>query len=274
MFEQEAGNMKAGFLKFCDYLGKQPTESEIESFIEKTFWVKVVRESDAYTSLRMSKRKSSRYFSVEGIDNLASAAGTGRPVVILTGHFGSFFIPAIAFSHHGFSVYPVARSVDESPETPPPTRCYLKLNYRFSEMRFDSRYIYTDFSGKIGREVVNLARKCGIFWVAIDLPKRLFPSRRYPVNFFGRRASFPSGIIPWALKKKAIFLTAWNGVEGIADHSFYRHLEVEKPFPEDLDAGGIIQIYADRLAAQVARQPWQWLAIQVIHQFNEEGGDG
>lgn len=272
LFEQEMDFMKQGFLTLCDYLGKIPCESEIASFIEKTFWVKIVRESDAYTSLRMSTNKSSEYFRVEGIGNLASVVDGIRPIIILTGHIGSFFIPAIAFSHLGFNVYPIARTVDTSPATPRSAQYYQKLNYKLSEMRFSSKYIYTNFSGKINREIVSLSRKGGIFWAAIDFPRRLYSYKRYPVRFFGKPSSLPSGIIPWGIRKNAIFLTAWNTIENIDNRIFYRHLTIDKPILGTLDTASILQTYADRLSDRITEQPWQWLALQIIQQYDESGG--
>ncbi|HET6516305.1 MAG TPA: hypothetical protein VFG09_14185 [Thermodesulfovibrionales bacterium] len=272
MFEPEKEFMKKGYLTLCKYTGGTASEQETESFLERTFWVKVIRESDAYTSLRMSGKKIDRYFRVEGIENLKSVIGDKRPAIILTGHFGSFFIPAIAFTHLGYDVYPIARTVDTSPATPLPTQYYLKLNYWLSEMRFSSRYIYTNFSGKIDREVVSIGRRGGIFWAAIDLPRRLYHYKRLPVTFFGRQSSLPGGIIPWGIKRGAVFLTAWNSIEGIDSGNFYRLLTIDGMIPEGLDTGEILQIYSDRLAERVSMQPWEWLPIQVIDQFDESEG--
>ena len=65
MYEPEIGFMRNGFMTLCDYLKRPLSEPEIEDFVRKTFWVKVVRESDAYTSLRMSKKNLARYFRAE-----------------------------------------------------------------------------------------------------------------------------------------------------------------------------------------------------------------
>lgn len=269
MFEPEMGFMKKGFLTLCDYLGSPPDKSEVESFVDKAFWVKIVRESDAFTSLRMSKKKSTEYFHVEGIENLASVNDGIRPVVMLTGHIGSFFIPAIAFSHFGFNVYPIARTVDNSPDAPLPAQYYQKLNYRLSEMRFSSKYIYTNFSGKIDRDIVSLSKKGGIFWAAIDLPRKLYGYKRYPVKFLGKQSSLPAGIIPWGIKKNAVFLTAWNSIEGFDSKKFYRNLTIDNPIPEGLDTISVLQTYADRLSDIIAKQPHQWLGLQIIKQFDE-----
>lgn len=268
-FEPEIPSLRDGIVTLYDYLGRSTSEADIEDVIRKTFQVKVVRESDAYTSLLMSKKKLTRHFHVEGLENLSSVADGQCPVVLLTGHYGSFFIPAIAFSHLGFTVYPIARTVDTSSATPLPTQYYLKLNYRLSELRFSSRYIYTDFTGKINRDIISIAGRGGIFWTAVDLPRRLYPHRHLPVKLFGRPATLPSGFIRWAVKKSAIFLTAWNSVEVSSGGEYYRRLTIDKPVPDNSTASSVLQAYADRLSDRVARDPWQWMGLQIISQFYE-----
>ncbi len=264
--------MKSGFTSLCDYLKRPVNVQDMETFIRRAFWVKVVRESDTFTSLRMSKNKVSRYFDIEGIGNLASVADGQRPIILLSGHCGSYYTAAIALAHLGYKVYPVARSADTSPATPRLTRYYVKLNYQFSEMRLSSRYIYTNYSGKIDREIVAIAKNGGVFWAAIDHPGRLYNIKRRPVTFFGMEATLPAGLISWALRRDAVFLTAWNSVEGIDEKRFYRRLVIDGPILET-NTDSILQQYADRLSKRVAAEPWQWLALQVIHQFFENEQD-
>ncbi|MEJ2697019.1 MAG: hypothetical protein P8013_10260, partial [Candidatus Sulfobium sp.] len=148
-FDRDLSGLKDGYVSLCRYLGKEPTAAEKEEVARRSLWVKLIRESDAYTCLRMTPRNIHRYFHFKGLENLKAAEDQGRPVILLTGHIGSFFIPAIAFGAAGFTVYPVARSVDRSGETPYPTRLYLELNYKLSEKRFPGKYLYSDFSGKL-----------------------------------------------------------------------------------------------------------------------------
>lgn len=264
----EVAAAREGFKELCARLGITPTAPEIESVIGKSLLVRIVRESDAYTSLRMSRRFLHRYFEVEGIENLESAARKNRPVIILSGHTGSFFIPSIAFSHMGFNVYTLVRSVDRSPVTPHLTRIYQALNYRLTQRRFSASYIFTDFSGRIDRSIDLALQTDGILWAAIDIPGTLYPHKHMPVIFLGREASLPSGLIQRALKKKAIFLTAWNTVAAQADGNFIRKLSIDRPIDETAEAKTVLQVYADRLSSLIAKQPWQWLGLQIINQYN------
>lgn len=267
-FEPEIPSFRNGYEALAGYIGKKITEAEIDSVIQKIYWVKVVRESDAYTSLRMSRKHLHRYFRFEGIDSLRSLRKENRPIIILTGHIGSFFIPSIAFHHLGLEVYPIARSVDKSPATPLSNRLYLTLNYRLPERRFSAKYILTDFSGRIDRKIVSVSKNNGIFWVAIDFPWRVYQYKHLPVRLFGQAATLPSGIIRWGIKKKAIFLTGWNSIEADSK-GFYRLLSIDGPI-EETDAQAVLQVYVDRLSECVIKQPWQWMALPVIRQYMEE----
>jgi lauroyl/myristoyl acyltransferase len=267
--EPEIRFMKEGFMTLCDYLKKPVSETEIEAFVRKAFWVKVVRESDAYTCLKMSKKQFSNYFDVRGVEHLREAMGKKRLIILMSGHFGSFYTAKIAFSHLGFIVHPIARTVDYSAVTPLATSLYTEVNYRFTQLRYLGKYVFTDFSGKIDRAIVDLSKSGGILWVTVDVPYRLYPYKHLQVKLFGKPSTLPAGLIQWAVRKEAIFLTAWNSVEFSNSRRFYRLLTVDEPIPDGSAATTVLQAYADRLSEKVLRQPWQWLGIQVIHQFNE-----
>jgi lauroyl/myristoyl acyltransferase len=265
--------VKDGYVSLCRYLDRQPTAAEAEEVATKSLWVKLIRESDAYTCLKMTPKNIERYFHFKGLENLKAAEGQGRPVILLTGHIGSFFIPAIAFAATGFTVYPVARSVDRSGETPYPTRLYLELNYKLSSRRFPGKYLYSDFSGKIDRSIATVARKNGILWTAIDMPRRLYPYKRCPVTLFGRMSSLPSGMIQWGIKKNAIFLTAWSTVDFSEEGGFYRLLTVDSSIPQETGVESVLREYANRLTQCIAEKPWQWMGLPIIEQYDESGGN-
>jgi lauroyl/myristoyl acyltransferase len=268
VFEEEIPLIRNGYEVLAGYLKRPVSESDVGDLLRKAFLVRIVRESDAYTSLRMSGKKVERYFRFEGMDHLDAARNERRPVIILTGHIGSFFIAPIAFHHLGYEVHPIARTVDTSAATPRLNRLYLSLNYRLPETRFPARYLLTDFAGKIDRRVVSISKKNGIFWVAIDFPWRLYQHKHLPVRLFGRPATLPSGIVRWGIKKNALFLTGWNTVEE-GPEGFYRLLSVDGPLEDQKDAGAVVQAYADRLSERVAKSPWQWMALPAISQYGE-----
>lgn len=263
--------MRAGYLRLCEYQNKIAAEADADLFLKKAFWVKIIRESDAYTVLRMSRPKLDHYFEIKGMQNLEEAVASGRPVILLSAHVGSFFTGAVALSQLGIKVYPVARSVDNLLASDRPTQFYMKLNLILSGMRLSpTRYIFEDFiSGRFDRRIAELGRKGGIFAINIDLPPQGFPHNRHPVIFLGRRSSLPSGVVRWGVRKKAIFLTGWNCIEGFDNCQFHRSITVEAPIFPDNDAGAVLQTYADRLSDLVFKQPWQWMYMPNINDYAE-----
>jgi lauroyl/myristoyl acyltransferase len=272
ILSEELARTREGYIILCRRLNRPVSEAEAEDCVKKSLWVKLIRESDAFSSLKMGPRTIKRYFRINGIENLRSVTATGKPVILLTGHIGSFFIPAIAFSSEGYIVYPVARSVDRSNATPLATQLYLTLNYRLSGTRFPGKYLFTDFSGRIDRDIITVLRNSGILWTAIDMPRRLYAHKRLPVILFGKPSSLPSGIIQWGLKKNAVFLTSWNTVEISDNGNYCRHLTVDPPISAEPTVESILQVYADRLTKQIGEKPWQWMGLQIIKQYDESEG--
>ena len=270
--EPEAPAIRNGLNLLFEYLKKPVDKPGIEDLVKKALWVKIVRESDAFASLRMTKKRLYRYFRIEGIEHLIEAADRKRPVVLLSSHFGSFYTLAIGASVSGIPLYPIARTVDNSSASPLVWRLYARANYAFTEKRLTARYLYTDFSGKVDRSIVSLLKAGGVFLAMIDLPLTLFPHKRIPVELFGLPSSLPSGFVQSGLRYNAIFLTAWNTVEHDTNGDFYRFLKIEGPMPEGLNAQEVLQRYADRLTNQIVEKPWQWMGLQIISQYNESVG--
>jgi lauroyl/myristoyl acyltransferase len=266
VFEGEISSIREGITTLWNFCGKTPKDSDIEDAVDKALWVKLVRESDGYSALRMTKKNLYRYFQIEGIENLYVSMQTNRPIVLLTGHIGSYVVPLIALSHLGFRVYPIAGKVNHPVMA---TRLFLSLYHTLVKRRLPTPYIYTDLKGKIDRSIIPILNAKGILWVALDLPKSMFPVTRMPVTFSGRTASLPSGLIQWGLKKNAVFLTAWNTVETIDNIHFIRKLRIDAPIETGLDAQGILQIYADRLSEIICREPWQWMQLNIIREYDE-----
>ncbi len=269
ILKTEVHLLREGTRQLLSYKNPQkgPEESEVEEIVYKSLMVKITRDSDAYSCLGMKKRRMKRYFRIEGIENLEECFNRGRPLIILTGHYGSFFIPPIFFWYLGYPVYPVARSVDRSPATPLSTRIYLTLNYKFAERRFPARYIYTNFSGFIDRTVIEVMRNKKILWTAIDIPERLYPYKRIPVKLFGRPSSLPAGIVQWGIKKRALFTTAWCRIN-ISGGSTVRVITIDKEIDND-HPEEVLQIYADRLTDRVFNEPWQWMGLPIVSQYEE-----
>jgi len=270
--EPEVPAIRNGFNLLFEYLKKQVDKPVMEDLVKKALWVKIVRESDAFASLRMTRKHLDSYFRIEGIEHLIEAADRKRPVVLLSSHFGSFYTLAIGATVSGIPIYPIARTVDDSPASPLVWRLYAKANYALTEKRLTARYIYTNFSGKVDRSIVSLFKAGGVFLAMIDLPRTLFPHKRISVELFGFPSSLPSGLVQSGLRYNAIFLNAWNMVERDTNGNFYRFLKIEGPMPDGLNAQEVLQRYADRLTKQIVEKPWQWMGLQIVSQYNESEG--
>ncbi len=271
-FEPEIPSVKEGISALYKYIGQSPGEAEIDDIVKKTFLVKIVRESDAYACLKMTRRNFSNYFKVTGIEHLSDAARSNRPVVLLTAHFGSFYSELVGLSLLGIPVSAVARLVDYSSVTPLAKSLYDLTNYRLTELKSLRKYIFTDFSGNVDRAILDVINSSGILLCCIDLPKKLYPYKHMPVTFFGEAGSLPGGLIHWAIRKNAIFLTALNAVDLVEGGKPGRSLTIY-PFRGDSNVGSVLQWYADLLAARVVEQPWQWLPLPIISQYSEKEGE-
>ncbi len=267
--EPEIDLIRNGFLKLFGYIERSSDGSEIEELVRKALWIKIVRESDAFTALKMSKQNLYRYFRIEGIEHLEEACGSNRPVILLTAHLGSFYTLSIPASFSGIPIYPIARTVNKSPDSPLAWQLYAKANYAFTEKRLLSHYIYTNFSGRIDRSIIALLKNGKTFLGLLDLPPTLYPYKRVPVKFLGIPSSLPSGLIQLGIKYNAIFMTAWNLIEHNDAGNFYRTLKIENRLPDSLNISEILQCYADRLSDIIMEEPWQWMCIPIVNQFDE-----
>jgi lauroyl/myristoyl acyltransferase len=267
----EAGAIRQGFTTLCNYTGTAITESEMENVIEKSLWVKIVAESDIYLPIKMSTSTVDRYVAINGLDHISPFLKGSRPIVLLSAHTGSFNVSAIALLKLGIPVYVIARKFAFVRSLHPAKQLFMWLHHRLITMRFPVRYIYTDFAGKIDRAIMPAMEGGNIILALIDIPRFMFPHKRIPVSMFGRTSSLPSGFILWALRKRAIFLTAWSMVEMLPGARHCRSLIIQEAIPDGADVNVISQVYADRLSELVAREPWQWMELPIINRYDESG---
>jgi lauroyl/myristoyl acyltransferase len=267
LFDSEIWSIREGIVTLWDFCGKATNDADINAAVDKALGVKLLRESDCYNSLRMTKKNLHKYFHLEGMENLHASIQTGRPIVLLTGHIGSFVVPLIALSKLGFRVYPIAGNVTHPVAA---TRSFISFYHALIKRQLPTSYIYTDLKGKIDRSIIPILNANGMLWVALDLPKNLSPAARIPVTFLGHTSSLPAGLIQWGLKKNVLFLTAWNTVETEDNVHFMRRLRIGEPIDSGLDAQGILQTYADRLSELLCREPWQWMQLDIVKEFDKE----
>lgn len=241
--------------------GTDTDEQELHAACRQAMRLKIEREADAYRTLLPSPLR----FELEGLEHLQEARQQNGPIFLLTGHFGSFYTIAVALHRAGIPVFPVARTVDDSPANPKPRRLFEHLNYASTERRIGGHYLYTDFAGRMDKRVVSVCRQGGVVLVLPDLPRRLFPGGRHPVTLFDRPATLPARLFELGHKYKARFLPAWSL---IGPTRRARKLRIEAPLPTD-SVAATLQGYADSLTRAVRETPAQWMALPIIEQYFE-----
>lgn len=266
--ETEAAAFRNGFRELGGYLGFPLNEKELEQATEKALLVKLARESDAYRSIATGWGSFAPRFELEGLEHLQAAVDRRGPLILLTGHIGNFYTIPLALAPLGIVVNTLARSV--SPENAWPRRIYEQINYHFTEYAMPGRYLYTDYAGKLDRDLVKICKEGGVLTVLPDIPRALFPRRRLPVIFLGRQSSMPARMVELGLKYQATFLTVWNTIQPGENFTFRRVVRIEEPFPERQGVDEILQTYADRLTILLSREPWQWMAASIVRQFDED----
>jgi lauroyl/myristoyl acyltransferase len=258
----------AAYLRQC-FGDSFTTVSDVE--IARRFsWIRLWRESGAYEALGLGAAES---VLLEGDTHLAAAAAQDRPLVLLTAHVGNPYLACVALATMGYSVFPVARSVDRSTATPLAVQKFLHLNYRATEPKLNNgHYLYTDYSGVLDKRIIQVLGQSGALCVnLIDMPATLYPGKRHTVSFLGRPTALPFNFIRWARKKRAMFLTFWNGFEFTLTQSEKPRQWVRiDPTIEAEDAETILQIYAERLDNLVSQEPWQWMGLPIAYQFHSD----
>ena len=187
-----------------------------------------------------------RYVTVEGNEHLERAAASGKPVILLTGHYGNWEFSSIVAALRGYPIVALARAQRNLP------RLYrLLVSYRESKgctivhkggamKRLIAALDQRQFVGIVGDQ----ASRQGIF-----------------VDFFGRPALFATGPFELAYRREAFILPAFIHRR----HGPFHRVVVEPPItlsrrqPEaDMVRAGIEQ-FAAALARHITADPGQWL---------------
>ncbi|WP_079435499.1 lysophospholipid acyltransferase family protein [Zoogloea sp. LCSB751] len=241
--------------------GAAATDEALDAACRQALHCKIEREADAYRC----QLPASPSYTIEGLPHLQAACQQKGPVFLLTGHLGSFYTIAVALQRVGIPVFPVARSVDDSPANPTPRRLFERFNYASTERRIGGHYLYTDFAGWMDKRIVSVCRQGGVVLVLPDLPRRLFPGGRHPVTLFDRPATLPARLFELGHKYKARFLPTWSLI-GTTRRA--RSLRIEAPLPTE-SVAATLQGYADSLSRIVREAPAQWMALPIIEQYLE-----
>ena len=190
-----------------------------------------------------------RYVEIVGSGVFEEAMRSQRPVMVLTGHLGSWELTSIIAALRGYPIVALARAQDKLPKL-----YALLLFYRESK---GCRIVH---KGGAMRQLIQALRQRELVGIVGDQASRqgLF------VNFFGRRALFATG--PFAIAHSAdallfpVFIHRTRG----AFHQMVIEPAIDvRALPGDKEAQvrGGVERFAGALARQVERHPGQWLWV-------------
>ncbi len=186
------------------------------------------------------------YLPFEGLEHLQGAATSGRPVVLLTGHYGNWELSAFAAALLGYPTVVLARAQQNMP------RLYrLLVSYR------ESKGCTVVHKGGAMRRLIAALNQRQMVGIVGDQATR----QGIPVEFFGRNALFATGPFSLAYSKRALIVPVFiHRVRG----PFHR-VVIEPPFelstamPEPDAVREGIERFARALARHITEDPSQWL---------------
>lgn len=197
---------------------------------------------ELYSAKEFSAR--TRHSSVEGpgLPAIRKAREENRPVIFVTGHFGSFNAARVAMIEQGFEMGVFYRPMANSWFN---TR-YIAAMGALSQPMFEQ--------GRRGMmQMVKHLRSGGVLAILTDLNAH----DGVPLRFFGKPALSPLGTAELALKFDAPLVPVW-GIR--AENGIDFNILVEDPIPRT-DAVTMTQEVNDRLEAQVRERMDQWFWI-------------
>ena len=187
-----------------------------------------------------------RYVTIEGRDRLEQAVASGRPVILLTGHYGNWELSSIVAALRGYPIVALARAQQKFP------RLYrLLVSYR------ESKGCTIIHKGGAMRRLIGALERRQLIGIVADQASR----QGILVEFFARPALFATGPFELARSKHALILPVFiHRVRGP-----YHRVVIEpsimldhRAAPEHAVRQGI-EAFAAVLSRHVLDDPSQWL---------------
>jgi len=171
--------------------GKEKSESELRRIAMASF-VNLARNAvDAVRAPVLSTAALEELVHVKGIERFHAALGTGRGVVGITGHIGSFELMAAYFGKKGYPINAVATELYDR-----------RLNALVIEYRARTGVSAVPRDGSI-YDAINCLRRGEILGILADQDTRV---GGVFVDFFGVPAYTPVGPVVLATRTKAVVL--------------------------------------------------------------------
>lgn len=222
----------------------------------------VLREADAYAALRLRGDDALRHFHFVHPEVFAAARSSGRPLLVLSGHYGSFYTLCIGLSRLGLRIFPIAREVDQSAANPGAKRLFEQLNYRNSEAGLDGGYLYVDARNRLSRDFFARAREQANIFACLDTPGTP-PAQGVRGELLGRGMVLPRALLDFAAKQEMQVLIAWSRVSLGPDRRLRREIDFDPLPPAGLTPEQLVEHFASRLDAHLRQYPEQWLGLRI-----------
>ncbi|PWE28275.1 lysophospholipid acyltransferase family protein [Pararhodobacter marinus] len=175
-----------------------------------------------------------------GLAALDEAHAAGRPVIMVSAHFGNYELARYALIHRGYQMGGYFKELG----SPALNRHYVEA------MAVSGHPMFPD-TGEGLRALVRFLRKGGMLGILIDLDR---PNGTM-LDFLGQPTRTVTSIAEMALRYDALLIPVW-GIR-TSEAPFFR-VEADLPIPHS-DPETMTQALNDAFGAQVRKYPEQWV---------------
>jgi len=197
---------------------------------------------ELYSSSDFIKRHRDTPLTGDGVAALAKAHADGRPVVLVTGHFGNYDAARVALIGLGYKIGAVYM---------PMSNLFFNAHYEAAMKNMGGELFARGHSGL--RHMVRFLRGGGMTFFVVDQ----YMAHGVPLKFFGKPAPTALSAAEMALKYDALLVPIY-GIR--ADNGLDFTIQVDAPIAHS-DAATMTQALNDGLEYLVRQHMGQWLWI-------------
>ncbi len=197
---------------------------------------------EIYSGEEFAARAQTSEIAGPGLADLAAARAKGRPIVLVTAHFGNYDAVRSKLSREGYPMAALYKPI----MNPLFHQHYLKAISTIAEPVYPT-------DGKGIAALIRHLKGGGIIGIVADVGSRKAPLLR----FFDKPAHTPLSAAEWAVKYDALMVPIFGLRQ--ADGLTFR-LHVDEPIPHG-DPQDMMQRYNDAVEALVRENPEQWFWV-------------
>lgn len=199
--------------------------------------------AELYSPRARLKRHADLPLNGPGVAALEQAHAEGRPIIAVSGHFGSYDVLRLVFDQRGYNVGGLYR---------PMRNVYFNAHY-VRQLTMIAEPLFEQGRRGLGQMIKHLR---GGNMIALLTDQRDLPGGG-PLHFFGKTVYTPLSAAELALKHDALIFCCY-GIR--QDNGLDFDLVIEEPIPHT-DAETMMQAVNDSLEARVRAHMGQWLWV-------------